>query len=98
LSTIHDGFSIYSQLPSISGGRLLHPQPEDAPCRGDRDSYDMVLEPEPVFKLKRQVMIIFQQKLSKQGLKHYGLSFMNLLMLDEIRKNCFSIDKKNISP
>ncbi|KAJ4435390.1 hypothetical protein ANN_18005 [Periplaneta americana] len=25
------------QLPSISGGRLLYPQPEDAPCRGDRD-------------------------------------------------------------
>jgi hypothetical protein len=23
-------------LPSISGGRLLHPQPEDAPCRGDK--------------------------------------------------------------
>jgi hypothetical protein len=29
------GYSIYSQLPSISGGRLLYPQPEDAPCRGD---------------------------------------------------------------
>jgi hypothetical protein len=27
---------LYSQLPSISGGRLLHPQPEDAPCRGDK--------------------------------------------------------------
>jgi hypothetical protein len=27
---------MYSQLPSISGGRLLHPQPEDAPCRVDR--------------------------------------------------------------
>jgi hypothetical protein len=23
-------YSIYSQLPSISGGRVLHPQPEDA--------------------------------------------------------------------
>jgi hypothetical protein len=29
-------FSIYSQLLSIFGGRLLHPQPEDAPCRRDR--------------------------------------------------------------
>jgi hypothetical protein len=29
-------YSIYSQLPSIPGGRLLHPQPEDAPCRGDK--------------------------------------------------------------
>jgi hypothetical protein len=28
--------SVYSQLLSISGGRLLHPQPEDAPCRGDK--------------------------------------------------------------
>jgi hypothetical protein len=24
-------FNIYSQLPSISGGRLLHPQPENPP-------------------------------------------------------------------
>jgi hypothetical protein len=29
-------YSIYSQLPSIPGGCLLPPQPEDAPCRGDR--------------------------------------------------------------
>jgi hypothetical protein len=29
-------YSIYSQLPSISGGCLLHPQPEDVPCRGDK--------------------------------------------------------------
>jgi hypothetical protein len=27
-------YSIYSHLLSISGDRLLHPQPEDAPCRG----------------------------------------------------------------
>jgi hypothetical protein len=27
-------YSIYSQLPSIYGGRLLYPQAEDAPCRG----------------------------------------------------------------
>jgi hypothetical protein len=29
-------YSISSQLPSIAGGRLLHPQPEDALCRGDK--------------------------------------------------------------
>jgi hypothetical protein len=29
-------YSIYSQLPSISGGLLLHPQPEDVPCHGDK--------------------------------------------------------------
>jgi hypothetical protein len=29
-------YSVYSQLPSISGGRLLHSQPEDVPCRGDK--------------------------------------------------------------
>jgi hypothetical protein len=29
-------YSIYSQLPPYSGGLLLHPQPEDAPCRGDK--------------------------------------------------------------
>jgi len=31
------GYSIYSQLPSILGEQILHPQLEDAPCRGDRD-------------------------------------------------------------
>jgi hypothetical protein len=31
-------YSIYWQLPSISGGRLLHPQLEGAPCRGDKGS------------------------------------------------------------
>jgi hypothetical protein len=29
-------YSIYSQLPFISGGRLLHLQPEDVPCCGDK--------------------------------------------------------------
>jgi hypothetical protein len=29
-------YSIYLQLPSIPGGRLLHPQPEDAPCHSDK--------------------------------------------------------------
>jgi hypothetical protein len=33
--------SIYSQLPSKTGGRLLHPQPEDAPCRGEKDPLNM---------------------------------------------------------
>lgn len=30
-------YSAYSQLPSISGGHILYPQPQDAPCCGDRD-------------------------------------------------------------
>jgi hypothetical protein len=34
---------IYSQLPSISGGRLLHPQPEDSPCYGDRHPLNMYI-------------------------------------------------------
>jgi hypothetical protein len=29
-------YLIYSQLPSISQGCLLQPQPENVPCRGDR--------------------------------------------------------------
>jgi hypothetical protein len=29
-------YSTYSQLPSISGGRLLYLQPKDAPCSGDK--------------------------------------------------------------
>jgi hypothetical protein len=34
-------YSIYSQLPSIVGGRSSIPQPEDAPCCGDRDPPNM---------------------------------------------------------
>jgi hypothetical protein len=30
---------MHSQLVSISGGRLLHPPPLDAPCRGDKVVY-----------------------------------------------------------
>jgi hypothetical protein len=33
-------YSTYLQLPSISGGRFLHPQLEDAPWRGDRDRFN----------------------------------------------------------
>jgi hypothetical protein len=29
------------KLPSIPGGRLLHPQPEDAPCHDKRDPANM---------------------------------------------------------
>jgi len=29
-------FSVYSQLPSMPEGHLLHPQPADAPCHGDK--------------------------------------------------------------
>jgi hypothetical protein len=35
-------YSIYSQLPSKTGGRLLHPQPEYAPCLGDRNPLNIV--------------------------------------------------------
>jgi len=33
--------SMYTQLPSTSSGRFLHPQPAGAPCRGDRDPRNM---------------------------------------------------------
>jgi hypothetical protein len=41
-------YSIHSQLPSISGGRLLHPQPEDAPCGDDKGpiQYERTLQSE----------------------------------------------------
>jgi hypothetical protein len=29
-------YSMYSHLSSIAGGRFLHPQSEDVPCRGDK--------------------------------------------------------------
>jgi len=30
-------YSVYSWLPSISGGHLFNLQPDDAPCCGDTD-------------------------------------------------------------
>jgi len=35
-------YSIYSQLPYISRGRLLHSQLEDTSCHGDRNPHNMV--------------------------------------------------------
>jgi hypothetical protein len=35
-------YGTYSQLSSISGVCLLHPQPEDAPCHDDRDPLNTV--------------------------------------------------------
>jgi hypothetical protein len=34
--------SMYSQMPSISGGHLLQPQPEETPSCGDRDPHNKV--------------------------------------------------------
>jgi len=39
LSAIRNCFSVCSQLPFISGSRLLHPQPENAPCRGVKGTH-----------------------------------------------------------
>jgi len=36
LPTVMAAYSIHSQLPSKSAGRLLHPQPKNGPCRGKR--------------------------------------------------------------
>jgi hypothetical protein len=30
-------YSVYSKLPFTRAGRLFHPEPEDAPCRGDKE-------------------------------------------------------------
>jgi hypothetical protein len=35
-------YSIYSQLPSISGGRFLYPQSENAPCSGDKGGFIII--------------------------------------------------------
>jgi hypothetical protein len=45
--------SINSQLPSVYGGRLLHSQPKDAPCRGHADPHDfrVKLSPQALFKI-----------------------------------------------
>jgi len=34
-------YSIHLRLSSISGGRPLHPQPKEAPCRGNRYPHNM---------------------------------------------------------
>jgi len=40
--TVLTAYSIYSQLSSVFGG-LLHPQREDAPCRGDKGDYHSLI-------------------------------------------------------
>ena len=35
-------YSTCSQLPSISGGRIPYPQPEDVQCRGNRDPHTQI--------------------------------------------------------
>jgi hypothetical protein len=42
-------FNVFA-TSSISGGRLLHPQPEDAPCRGEKGPKFMEPLPVTVFK------------------------------------------------
>jgi hypothetical protein len=32
-------YSIYSQLTSIAGGHLFHPQPKDAPCCSEKETH-----------------------------------------------------------
>jgi len=46
--------SVYLQLPSISEGLLLHPQPEDVPCHGDRDPPNMA----PISHLSKMYLIL----------------------------------------
>jgi len=41
LSVVRTAYLLYSQLPSISGGRLLHPHPEDAPCHVKRGPHNV---------------------------------------------------------
>jgi len=36
IKTFRESRGITLQLPSTSTDRLLHPQPEDVPCRGDK--------------------------------------------------------------
>jgi hypothetical protein len=41
-------YTLYSQLLSVSGDYLLHPQPEDAPCYGDKGPTYKLLFPQEV--------------------------------------------------
>jgi hypothetical protein len=43
-------YSMHSQLPFISGGRLLHPQTQDAPCRGDKGPTSLGINQNHVIK------------------------------------------------
>jgi hypothetical protein len=60
-------YSLYSELPSIFEGRLLQPQPEVAPCRGDR---------EPIAWFD---MFIFYQNTKKKPLSVISLLSINFV-------------------
>jgi hypothetical protein len=38
LSTVRNCYLIYSQLRSVSGNRIFHPQPQNSLCHGDKES------------------------------------------------------------
>jgi hypothetical protein len=40
-------YSLYWQLTSVTGGSLLHPQPEDEPCYNDKKTHLTVCNKEP---------------------------------------------------
>jgi hypothetical protein len=50
-------YSIYSQLPSISGGHLLHPHPEDTPWCGARDPPNMALSVDSPYFFELQLLM-----------------------------------------
>jgi hypothetical protein len=65
ISAVHDPFSIYSQQKSISGGRLPHPQPENASCNDDRGSLKIdinELKLQGSISLLKEVLKLFWKK------------------------------------
>jgi hypothetical protein len=41
LSPLQTAYSVYLQLPSTSGGHLLHSKPEDVPCHDDKNPHNI---------------------------------------------------------
>jgi hypothetical protein len=78
--------SVYSELPYIiSGGRLLHPQPQDALCHGDRDSLNM----EPMghqFKRHVQMVNLVSGTIIKWLTPWIRVVLENLIVTDLVKK------------
>jgi len=59
LSAVRDSYLMYSQLPSILGGRHLEPQPEEASCRCDKDPHNMDVHIRDIYAVLLVVKFLF---------------------------------------
>jgi hypothetical protein len=62
---VQTAYSVYSQLPFMSGGRLLNLHPEDASCRGEKGRTNIRREVISGIKMKEHLVDIINELTEK---------------------------------